>query len=99
MVLLPAHGRPFEDAQGRVAELRRHHLRRKDQIVELVGEGEVTAWALAIELWGDRPHFFEKRLALQEALAHLQSLAVENRLQKLAERDLVTWRRPRPRPA
>ena len=98
-LVLPAHGRPFDDAQGRVAELRRHHLRRKDQIVELVGEGEVTAWALAIELWGDRPHFFEKRLALQEALAHLQSLAVENRLQKLAERDLVTWRRPRPRPA
>src|SRR5438105_3755353 len=70
-----------------------------DAVAELVGEGEVTAWALAIELWGDRPHFFEKRLALQEALAHLQSLAVENRLQKLAERDLVTWRRPRPRPA
>jgi hypothetical protein len=35
---------------------------------------------------------FQQRLALQETLAHCQSLAVEGRLRKQASRELVTWR-------
>ena len=34
---------------------------------------------------------FQQRLALQETLAHCQSLAVDGRLQKLVSRELVTW--------
>jgi hypothetical protein len=35
---------------------------------------------------------FQQRLALQETLAHCQSLAVEGRLHKQVSRELVTWR-------
>ena len=34
---------------------------------------------------------FQQRLALQETLAHCQSLAVEGRLHKQVSRELVTW--------
>ena len=95
-LVLPAHGRPFGDAEPRVERMLEHHARRKDQIEEIVGARECSAWDVAVELWGPREHVYEKRLALQEALAHLQSLAVEDRLEKLVSADALRWRRPSP---
>ncbi|OLC26793.1 MAG: hypothetical protein AUG06_09385 [Actinobacteria bacterium 13_1_20CM_2_65_11] len=92
--ILPAHGRPFTDAASRVAALVAHHRRRLDQILEIVSAGERSAWQLALELWGPREILYEKRLALQEGLAHLQALAVEGRLEKLVSPSAVRWRPP-----
>jgi len=92
--ILPAHGRPFTDAAGRVSTLAAHHRRRLDQILEIVSGGEMSAWEVALELWGPRENLYEKRLALQEGLAHLQALAVESRLEKLVRPDAVRWRPP-----
>ena len=90
-LILPAHGRPFTGAQARVKVLDSHHQRRLDQIVEIVGNGKETGWEVALELWGPRDHFYEKRLALQEALAHLQALAVDGRVMKSATPEIVRW--------
>src|SRR5258706_5541645 len=76
-VILPAHGRPFKDAASRVATLAAHHHRRLDQILEIVAGGEMSAWNVAVDLWGAREDLYGKRLALQEGLAHPQALAVE----------------------
>ena len=98
LLVLPAHGRPYQDAAARAAYLEEHHRRRKDQILEITAGREMTAWEVALEVWGERRHVYERRLALQEGLAHLQSLAVEGRLEKIATSERVTWRRaPRPR--
>src|SRR2546422_4304441 len=91
-LILPAHGRPFTNASGRVAELAAHHKRRLDQIAAILASGERSAWQVALELWGPRDNLYEKRLALQEGLAHLQALAVEGRLQKFVTPESVRWR-------
>jgi glyoxylase-like metal-dependent hydrolase (beta-lactamase superfamily II) len=98
-LVLPAHGRPFEGAAERAEVLRRHHRRREDQMVDLIGDQELTGWEVTSRVWGERKHHWETRLALQEALAHLQALAVDGRIQKLAGADRVTWRRQRSSPA
>ncbi len=90
-LILPAHGRPFEDAPARVRILESHHKRRLEQIVDIVGRGKETGWDVALELWGPRDHFYEKRLALQEALAHLQALAVDGRVTKSVTPETVRW--------
>lgn len=95
-LVLPAHGRPFTDVEPRVERMVDHHRRRKDQIEEIVGSRDVSGWEVALDLWGRRPHVHEKRLALQEALAHLQSLAFEQRLEKAVSAGSVRWRRPPP---
>jgi glyoxylase-like metal-dependent hydrolase (beta-lactamase superfamily II) len=92
-LILPAHGRPFTDAPARVEVLISHHQRRLDQIVEIVGHTEKSAWQVAEELWGVREQLYEKRLALQEGLAHLQALAVEGRVSKTVTPSSVLWRR------
>ncbi|MEP7104650.1 MAG: hypothetical protein ABI838_02250, partial [Chloroflexota bacterium] len=93
--VFPAHGRSLTNGAEVVAGLVAHHGRRKDRIVALVGDREVSAWQVALELWGHREHIWERRMALQEGLAHLQSLAVAGRLEKLATPERVSWRRPR----
>ena len=92
-LVLPAHGRLFQTAAERAAELQEHHRRRKDQMVELIGDGELNAWQVATAVWGVRENLHEMRMALQEGLAHLQSLSLEGRLEKLARPSAVTWRR------
>ena len=92
--ILPAHGRPFTDAPGRVAVLVAHHKRRLERILEIVSAGRRHGWQVALELWGPRENLYEKRLALQEGLAHLQALAVEGRLEKLVTPAAVRWRPP-----
>ena len=91
-LILPAHGRPFTDISSRVTAMVAHHKRRMDQIAEIVSHGQRSAWAVALELWGPRENLYEKRLALQEGLAHLQALAVEGRLQKFVTPTSVLWR-------
>jgi len=91
-LVLPAHGRPFADVTARVDALVSHHHRRLDQILEIVGREKKTAWQVALELWGPRDNLYEKRLALQEGLAHLQALAVDGRLRKSVTPELVRWR-------
>lgn len=91
--VFPAHGRPFTTVDERVEELTRHHQRRFDQILEIVDREEKSGWQVALELWGRRTNLYEKRLALQEGLAHLQALAVEGRVEKSVTPRSVTWRR------
>jgi len=93
-LVLPAHGDPFRDHRGRIDEIVRHHDERKNVVVGLARHGARSGWQLAGELFHgirDR-NVFQQRLALQETLAHCQSLAVEGRLLKQVSRQLVTWK-------
>lgn len=94
--VLPAHGRPFHEPRSRCERLIGHHERRKDRLERLIGDRELNAWDIALEMWGRRRDIWDQRLALQEGLAHLQSMAVEGRVEKLVSPTSVRWRLPRP---
>lgn len=92
-LVLPAHGDPFTDHRGRIATIKAHHDDRKALLVSLLGEKAKTGWELAGDLFQgirDR-NVFQQRLALQETLAHCQSLASEGRLRKFVTRERVSW--------
>jgi hypothetical protein len=72
--------------------LEAHHRRRLERVSEIVAGGELTGWEVALKLWGPREQLYEKRLALQEGLAHLQALAVDGVLEKLVTPESVRWR-------
>lgn len=90
--IFPAHGRPFTDARARVDQMKLHHQRRLERIEAMLGTDELSGWEIAIRLWGEREQIWDKRLALQEALAHLQLLAVRHRAEKIARAEQVRWR-------
>jgi glyoxylase-like metal-dependent hydrolase (beta-lactamase superfamily II) len=91
--VLPAHGDPFQDHGNRIGTIIQHHEDRKRALLELARHDPKSGWELAGLLFQgirDR-NVFQQRLALQETLAHCQSLAVDGRLRKQVSRDLVTW--------
>ena len=92
--VLPAHGDPFGDHRERIEVIMRHHDERKAALVNLARDGAKSGWQLAGGLFRGvmERNVFQQRLALQETLAHCQSLAVAGRLRKEIRRDLVTWK-------
>ncbi len=92
-LVLPAHGDPFRDHRERVAAIMQHHDERKAALVKLARDGAKSGWQLAGGLFPGvmQRNVFQQRLALQETLAHCQALAVEGRLRKRVNRQLVTW--------
>jgi glyoxylase-like metal-dependent hydrolase (beta-lactamase superfamily II) len=95
-LVLPAHGDPFTDHRARIDTIVQHHRERKDALVALAAGGEHTGWELAGRLFKGvmERNVFQQRLALQETLAHCQSLAQEGRLRKQVGDGLVRWSPP-----
>src|SRR5207237_7993296 len=62
-LVLPAHGRPFSDAAGRVEILAAHHRKRMERVMGIVSNGEVSGCQVALQLWGPRAQPYDQRPA------------------------------------
>jgi glyoxylase-like metal-dependent hydrolase (beta-lactamase superfamily II) len=70
--VLPAHGHPFTDLEGRVADIHRHHHERLDRLKGYLAEaGEASVVALSQRLF--RPQVWGP-MAESETYAHLEHL-------------------------
>ena len=91
MKLLPAHGPVTESSHTRVDELVAHHDVRLEQSLRAVDSGARTAWEVAGELpWTRRERHrdelgpFDGVLAAFETLAHLELLALQGKVSRIA---------------
>ena len=90
-LVLPGHGEPFQGLPERTEELLAHHRRRLDEIVQLlskqVGES-LTGYEIASRMnWSRRRTWddltgFERRMAVSEALAHIELLHARGQVDK-----------------
>ena len=94
-VCLPAHGHPFEDLQGRTADIRRHHVERLDVLraaATSLGDAPVEAYMkelFAPRAWG--------QMAASETFAHLEHLRMTGEIDHDRDRDgLLRYRLSRP---
>jgi glyoxylase-like metal-dependent hydrolase (beta-lactamase superfamily II) len=102
-LVLPGHGEPFAGLPERTSELLAHHQRRLDEIVGLLEqtpERPRTGYDLAAHMrWSRRRTWddlsgFERRLAVTEALAHLELLHARGRVRKRCADGIVTFSLP-----
>ncbi|MBA2313437.1 MAG: MBL fold metallo-hydrolase [Actinobacteria bacterium] len=73
-IVLPGHGRPFEEGAARARAVARHHDRRLGSIVQVIRHEAHTASEISDEIFGTTLLNFGRRLALGETLAHLAYL-------------------------
>jgi glyoxylase-like metal-dependent hydrolase (beta-lactamase superfamily II) len=82
-LVLPGHGEPFKGLPERTTELLAHHHRRLDEIIGLLSARPglaLTGYTIAAQMsWSRRRTWddlsgFERRLAVSEALAHIELL-------------------------
>jgi glyoxylase-like metal-dependent hydrolase (beta-lactamase superfamily II) len=99
-LVLPGHGEPFEGLPERTAELLAHHQRRLDEVVALLrarpGEQQ-TGFQLASQMqWSRRRTWddltgFERRMAITEALAHIELLHARGQVSKRFEEGKISY--------
>lgn len=86
-LVLPAHGKLFSDYKKRVAELKRHHEERLDEVLSVLKSGPKNAyqvaslmtWEVEYDTWEEFPSF-QKWFATGEALSHLRYLEEEGKI-------------------
>jgi glyoxylase-like metal-dependent hydrolase (beta-lactamase superfamily II) len=89
-LVLPGHGRPFEDGAERARANARHHDRRLGSILQVIRHEPHTASEITNEIFGTALLNFERRLALGEALAHIAYLVRSGEIERV-ERDDGTY--------
>jgi glyoxylase-like metal-dependent hydrolase (beta-lactamase superfamily II) len=88
--VLPAHGEPFDDCDGRVDEVIAHHAARLDDTLAAIGAGR-DAYAICRTLFPRLRSAHEERFALAETLAHLRYLERRGRVTEVARWPRI-WR-------
>jgi glyoxylase-like metal-dependent hydrolase (beta-lactamase superfamily II) len=83
-IALPSHGRPFTGLAARALELRDHHRRHLDQLLEACREPRTASDTLRV-LFRRKLTGFHQVLAMGEAIAHLEYLARRGLLARLTD--------------
>ncbi len=86
-LVLPGHGRPFEDGAARARVVARHHDRRLGSILQVVRHEPHTAEEITEDIFGSTLLHFQKRLALGEALAHIAYLRSQGDIERIVSDD------------
>ena len=86
-LVLPGHGRPFEEGAERARIVARHHDRRLGAILQIVRKEPHSADEITDEIFGTTLLNFERRLALGEALAHLRYLSKREEIVRSEKED------------
>jgi glyoxylase-like metal-dependent hydrolase (beta-lactamase superfamily II) len=99
-LVLPGHGEPFPGLPERTGELLAHHHRRLEEVVTLLGKEPgvpLTGFVLASRMgWSRRRTWddltgFERRMAVTEALAHIELLHARGQVAKRFENGEITY--------
>lgn len=86
-LVLPGHRNIITDVRGRIDEIKQHHVRRLQDVLQALGEDKKSAaqvaqrmrWDLSYRDWDEFP-LNQKMHACAEALAHLYHLVVKGQL-------------------
>ncbi len=90
-LVLPSHGKPFVGIGPRVAQLREHHEKRLQEVLQACAVQPLHAAGLLPLLFRRPLDLHQTTFAMGEAIAHLHALWQDGRLQRLAGPDGV-WR-------
>jgi glyoxylase-like metal-dependent hydrolase (beta-lactamase superfamily II) len=94
-VVLPGHGRPFEDGGERARVVARHHDRRLGAILQVIRHQPATAETITEAIFGADLLDFAHRLAIGEALAHLAYLRRRGEIERIEVDDKYMYRKVR----
>jgi glyoxylase-like metal-dependent hydrolase (beta-lactamase superfamily II) len=104
-LVMPGHGEPFRGLPERTGELIAHHHRRLEEIKRLLQkrlDRSLSGYEIAsLMSWSRRRTWddlsgFERRLAVTEALAHIELLHARGEVQKDYAEGEITYRLPVP---
>jgi len=91
-LVLPSHRRPFRNVHARIAQLAEHHRQRLQQILDACAR-ETTAAELVPVLFQRTLDGHQMGFAMGEAIAHLNHLVIEGRMERLEDKGTIRFRK------
>lgn len=89
--VFPGHGSCFNDFRERLADIRRHHEKRKSSIFGNVSERRQTAYDILNQMIAPTVSDFDKFLALNEVIIYLQELTIEGAIQEDLQDNVLVY--------
>ncbi len=89
-LVLPGHGDPILDHVALIDERQRMHERRAGKVMRLLGPGPITAYEVAVKMWGNIA-VTQAYLTISEVLGHLDLLLSAGRARSLSEDGVVRF--------
>ena len=86
------HGEPIHDVNRLVRQRIHFHERRAQRILDVIGDGGMSAFEIAAPLFGKLDPI-DSFLALSEVIGHLQWLEDQHRVECRPHGEVVRWRR------
>ncbi|MDP9226603.1 MAG: MBL fold metallo-hydrolase [Actinomycetota bacterium] len=86
-LVLPGHGRPFDEGAARAGVIARHHERRLGSILQVIRREPRTVSDITDEVFGPELFDFQRRLALGETIAHLVYLRRNGEVERITRDD------------
>ncbi len=91
-LILPSHGRPFSGHRALIAATEEHHRARCERMRAAVAGAPRTAYEVAEAEWGPHLSPLAQRFAVAEALAHLEYLRRQGKVESRREGSVMRWR-------
>jgi glyoxylase-like metal-dependent hydrolase (beta-lactamase superfamily II) len=89
--IYPGHGNAFIDMNGRLAEIRRHHEKRKKMVLDRLSTEPRTTYSISHDMCGPRLSDFDKLLALNETIVYLKELKAEGIIKEDAADNVLIY--------
>ena len=89
-LVLPGHGDPIVDHASLIDERLRMHQRRAQKILEILGPGALTAYEIALAIWGNVA-VTQAYLTLSEVLGHLDLLIRDERAREIESDGVIRF--------
>jgi glyoxylase-like metal-dependent hydrolase (beta-lactamase superfamily II) len=91
-LVLPGHGEPIIDHRALIDERLRMHARRARKVLRLLDHGALTAYEIAVEMWGNVA-VTQAYLTLSEVLGHLDLLVADEEVRELESGGVARFER------
>jgi glyoxylase-like metal-dependent hydrolase (beta-lactamase superfamily II) len=94
-LVLPGHGEPLAEHAKLIDERVRMHRRRARKVLQLLGDGALTAYEVALRMWGNVA-VTQAYLTLSEVLGHLDLLVRDGQVREQQEGEVTRFQAVRP---
>jgi len=90
--ILPGHGEELVQWEDEVQRIEAHHSLRERHLIDLAGDDIVTAYETARRIFPGADSGIQLRLAITEAMAHLQYLVSEGLMERREEDGMFVYK-------
>jgi glyoxylase-like metal-dependent hydrolase (beta-lactamase superfamily II) len=89
-LVLPGHGDPINDHRALIDERLRMHERRARKLLRLLSDGPLSAYELALEMWGNVA-VTQAFLTISEVLGHMDLLVRDDLIQEIEQDGVIRF--------